>query len=546
MEKKLRLATGLVMALFVILHLTNHSLGLISLAWMEAYRKPFVAFWHYPLSTFLLYGSVLTHFGLALSSLYRRNTLKLPTWEMMQLLLGLSIPPLIFSHVVGTRAVAGILDVSVDYEVVIGAIWSSAGLVTKQTLLVIVVWGHLLIGLHYWLRLKPAYVRWLPFWQLLATLLPILALLGFVRVSFEVGKIDLEKRFASLNELYPQQMELIQGIEPTMWLIFVLSVLLVVLARYLRVRYRVKFGSVNIVHPTAGNLKAPVGATLLEALRQAGVPHSSVCGGRARCTTCRVRVIGGQENLQPAEMEENNALAGIKADPNVRLACQLHVDQDISIVPLIPPERSSDYVRKPGGVEGKEQQVAVLFVDLRGSTALGELRLPYDVVFILNQFFSAMVSALAQTNGHYAQFNGDGLMALYGLETDLATGCREAISGAAAMLAELERLNNRLNLELDAPLKVGIGIHSGEAIVGTMGPPLTPIVSAVGDTVNIAARLEAETKVHTVPLVVSRITAERGGVGLAGAGQYQVSVRGRKESLEVLAFTQQQLIEALR
>ena len=545
MEKKLRLASGLVMALFVILHLINHSLGLISLAWMEAYRKPFVAFWHSPLSTFLLYGSVLTHFGLALSSLYRRNTLRLPAWEMMQLVLGLSIPPLIFSHVVGTRAVAGILDVSVDYEAVIGVIWSNNALVLKQTLLVLVVWGHLLIGLHYWLRLKPAYVRWLSFWQLLATLLPIFALLGFVRVSFDVDEIDLQARFASLNELYPEEMVRLNSIEPTMWLIFILSVLLVLLARYLRARYRVKFGSVNIVHPSAGTLKAPVGATLLEALRQAGIPHSSVCGGRARCTTCRVRVVDGQEFLAPADLEEQHALAGIKADTNIRLACQLHLDQDISIVPLIPPERSSDYVRKPGGVEGKEQQVAVLFVDLRGSTTLGELRLPYDVVFILNQFFSAMVSALNQTNGHYAQFNGDGLMALYGLDTDLATGCREAITGAAAMLTELEKLNHRLNFELDAPLRVGIGIHSGDAIVGTMGPPLTPIVSAIGDTINIAARLEADTKMHGVPLIVSKITAERGGVSLAGIPGHQVNLRGRKDSLEVLAFSKEQLTKAL-
>ncbi|WP_207063561.1 adenylate/guanylate cyclase domain-containing protein [Motiliproteus sp. SC1-56] len=536
MEKQLRLTTGLIMATFVVLHLINHGLGLISLDAMEGFRKPFIAFWHHPLATGLLYGSVGVHFVLALLSLYRRTTLRMPMWEGFQLLLGLSIPPLIFTHVIGTRVTSELLGVTTDFKMVLEALWNLPGAAYKQTFLLLVVWGHFLIGLHYWLRLYDGYRRWLPLWQMLASLLPVLALLGFYRMGLSTETVDMGARFAALDQRHPAERALIRGMEDRMLLGYLAALGLVILARYLRAVYRVNFGSVIIEHPSRGTLAAPVGQTLLEALRDARVPHSSVCGGRARCTTCRVRVVRGAEDLEPPGPDEVRALEGVNAERDVRLACQLHLTHDIAIVPLIPPESGIHYVRKPGGVEGKEQLVAALVVDLRGSTALGERRLPYDVVFILNQFFAEMAAALNESGGHYAQFNGDGLMALYGLEVDFETGCRQALHGAQAMFRRLEDLNRRLARELDEPLKIGIGIHSGEAIVGTMGPPAAPILSAIGDTINGAARLEAKTKKLGGPLVISRDTAERSGIPLTGLTPRKVELRGRVKPLDVVVI----------
>jgi adenylate cyclase len=169
---------------------------------------------------------------------------------------------------------------------------------------------------------------------------------------------------------------------------------------------------------------------------------------------------------------------------------------------------------------------------------LGEQRLPFDVVFILNQFFAEMSAALKETNGHYAQFNGDGLMALYGLEGELKTACREALQGAKAMSERLALLNKRLERELDEPLRVGIGIHCGDAVVGTMGPPGSPILSAIGDTINIGARLEAKTKRFGCTLVISRELSDRAGLSVTGLTQHEVSVRGRQQPLAVLAVDQ--------
>ena len=162
--------------------------------------------------------------------------------------------------------------------------------------------------------------------------------------------------------------------------------------------------------------------------------------------------------------------------------------------------------------------------------------MPYDVLFILNQFFAEMAEALRLTDGHYAQFNGDGLMALYGLDTGIEVGSRQAFAAAAAMAAHMNALNRRLEKEVSEPLRIGIGIHCGEAIVGTMGPPRTPILSAIGDNINVAARLEAMTKDLGCMLVASAAAVEAARLDLSGTPTHEAAVRGPDEPITVYAI----------
>jgi adenylate cyclase len=191
--------------------------------------------------------------------------------------------------------------------------------------------------------------------------------------------------------------------------------------------------------------------------------------------------------------------------------------------------------RRPGNPAGSERRIVAMFVDLRDSTRIAEGRLPYDVVFLMNQFFAEMHQALQATKGYYAQFRGDGLLALYGLASEPAQACREALAGAAEMQRRLERLNASLADDLAEPLRIGIGAHVGVAIVGTMGPPDAPIHSAIGDNINIAARLEGMTKAYGCTLVVSEDTLREAGVDPRGAPLHRVRVRGRNERLNVYA-----------
>jgi adenylate cyclase len=539
--RRLRLFTGLILAAFVVSHFINHSLGLLSLDAMETYRRVNNVIWQSTVGGIALYGALITHGCLALYALFRRTTLRMPWWEALQLTFGLLIPPLIAIHVIGTRVSPWLLGFDVDYPWILYVQWSNARSLVQQPLLVLVVWIHLLVGLHYWLRLKSWYPRALPLLYALAVLLPVLALLGFARAGSEVLALATDPETKSAitagwNAAPRSERRFVLGLEPkALWTMAVLLAL-VLAAREIRrqLRRRRKF-FYTLVHPTAGSVAARGGQSILEALRTAGIPHASVCGGRARCTTCRVRIGAGLEHLPaPAELEAA-ALDRIGATENVRLACQTRPSRDCHITPLLPANASAADAQRPGGVGGHEQGVAVMFVDLRASTKLGEERLPYDVVFILNQFFAEMSEALHDTGGHYAQFSGDGLMALYGLESDLARGCRDALHGAAAMVKRLAELNHRLAGELPEPLRIGIGIHCGEAIVGTMGPPSSPNLSAIGDNINIAARLEALCKTYAVTLVVSEETAQHAGIDLSSFDKHEAPVRGREQAVVVYA-----------
>jgi adenylate cyclase len=233
---------------------------------------------------------------------------------------------------------------------------------------------------------------------------------------------------------------------------------------------------------------------------------------------------------------ESQALARIDAPPNVRLACQCRPTRDVAVTPLLPPNAGPAYAGEPrSGAQGRERSIVAMFVDLRDSTRLGEGRLPYDTVFIMNQFFAEMNAALRATGGYYAQFRGDGLLALYGLESPLDAACRAAIEGAAEMQARIERLSRSLAADLGEPLRIGIGVHAGVAIVGTMGPPEAPIYSAIGDMVNTAARLENMTKAFGCALVVSESVLREAGIEAGAAPLHQVRVRGRNERLAVYA-----------
>jgi adenylate cyclase len=195
-----------------------------------------------------------------------------------------------------------------------------------------------------------------------------------------------------------------------------------------------------------------------------------------------------------------------------------------------------------GGVGGHEEYVVSMFVDMRGSTNLGERVLAYDVVFILNRFFTELSSALSDSNGHYAQFAGDGLMALYGLDPEhKSRACQDALAGAREMFRRIDKLNDQLQREFGESIQMGIGIHGGDAIVGTMGPPKTPLLTAVGDNVNIAARLESQTKEIGCDLIVSVSTLEAESIDFPADNVRQVEVRGRDNHVRICTFSRDQL-----
>jgi adenylate cyclase len=354
-------------------------------------------------------------------------------------------------------------------------------------------------------------------------------------------KERLDQIYVANIAMNRRDVEFLQGLETQSWIVMAVLLLLTLVARQVRLWYLARQGTYSITHSDGAKLRALNGVSLLEALRNARIPHASVCGGRARCTTCRVHVGSGLSELDPPNDLEAKALARIKAGKEVRLACQLHPKTDLAITPLVMANLPLSTTLHSGGVEGHEEYVVAMFVDMRGSTNLGERVLAYDVVFILNRFFTELSSALTDSHGHYAQFAGDGLMALYGLEPERKShACQDALDGAREMFRRIDKLNDQLKREFGETIQMGIGIHGGEAIVGTMGPPKTPLLTAVGDNVNIAARLESQTKEIGCDMIVSVSTLETGSIDFADDNVRQVEVRGRDNHVRVCTFSRGQ------
>ena len=222
------------------------------------------------------------------------------------------------------------------------------------------------------------------------------------------------------------------------------------------------------------------------------------------------------------------------APPNVRLACQVRPWHDLSVVPLLPAEaQASDGFTQPGYLAGQEQEVTVLFADLRGFTAIAEDKLPYDVVFLLNRYFDVVGTAIEQAGGIANQFTGDGVMALFGVQTRPAEGCRQALAAAVAIVRGIADLNLSLVEEMEEPLRVGLGVHTGPAVVGRMGRGLALYLTAVGDTVHVASRLQELTKDYGCQLVISDLVAARAGLQMSSFPCHEITVRNRRDPLVI-------------
>jgi adenylate cyclase len=187
---------------------------------------------------------------------------------------------------------------------------------------------------------------------------------------------------------------------------------------------------------------------------------------------------------------------------------------------------------------GQERQIAVLFADIRGFTRIAENKLPYDVVFLLNRYFEAVGRAVAEAGGVANQYTGDGVMALFGVNTNLETACRQALLASNTMIRGVAELSRELAGELQDPLRIGIGIHAGSVVVGQIGYGDTHYLTAVGDTVNTASRLEALTKQYGCELVVSDLVIEHAGLGHVEFPRHEIAVRNREAPLQIVVVNE--------
>jgi adenylate cyclase len=416
----------------------------------------------------------------------------------------------------------------------------------------IVAWIHGSIGLYFWLRMKAFFTRAAPFLLAAAVLVPTLALLGFYQGGRSViaDSNDAEWRTDNLSQRQVGTVAQQQTLDDIAdyFLTGYLGLLgLVLLARGARILNERRGGMITLSYGNGRTIRVPKGLSVLEASLRNHVPHASVCGGRARCSTCRIRVIGDYGPLPEPSKREAFVLNRVgAADPSIRLACQLRPTSDLSFFQLFTPQTTSAdaHVSHPHRI-GQERYLVSLFVDMRGSTQLAEHRLPFDTVFIVNRFLGAVSQAVIECGGQPNQFVGDGELALFGLHTSPQIACRQALKAAAMIAANVAELNQVLGHDLREPIRFGIGIHGGEVIIGDIGYRDHMVFTALGDAVNVAARLQDMTKSLACEAIVSEEVRITAGVAADRLPEQEVAIRGRTEMMIVRYVTTASTLSAL-
>ena len=550
--RQIRLASGVVLFAYLLSHFLNHALGNISMEALAGGVYYHTLFWQFLPVAVLFYTAALVHTGLGIWALYERRQFRWKAIEPLQLVLGLSVPALIVAHAVGVRLGQTLFGHEILYPQVLFVYWIASPHKLWLMLAVIVVsWVHGCIGLHFWLRMKAFYKSAAPFLLAAAVLVPTLAMLGFYQGGRTV--VDSDSVEWRAENLTPRQIgtraeQTFLNRVDDYFLAGYLGLLgLVLLARGVRALHERRGGMVSLSYGNGRTVRVPKGLSVLEASLRNNVPHASVCGGRARCSTCRIRVIGDCSTLPEPSQREAFVLKRVGTeDPSIRLACQLRPEADLSFFQLFMPQATTAGAQasSPARV-GQERYLVSMFVDMRGSTRMAEKRLPFDTVFIVNRFLGAVSQAVIECGGQPNQFVGDGMLILFGLAGNPRTACRNALKAASMIAANVDELNQFLSHDLREPIRFGIGIHGGEVIIGDIGYRDHMVFTALGDAVNVAARLQDLTKIHACEAVVSDEVRLTAGLADDVLPQEEVPIRGRAEPMIVRVVADARALSAL-
>jgi adenylate cyclase len=551
--RQIRLACGLVLFAYLLSHFINHALGNISLNALATGVKYHTAFWKsLPVST-VFYAAATAHAGLGIWALYQRRQFHWKAIEPTQLVLGLSIPALIITHLAGVR----IDDVLFQHQKLYPQVFYSYWIIWPYKMwlmftVLIVSWVHGCIGLYFWLRMKARFKTAAPLLLAAAVLIPTLAMLGLYQggrsVVHDSGTAQWKAENLSRRQVgTAAEQDIIDSIVDYFLIGYVGLIGFVLIARGVRTLNERRGAMINLSYGNGRTIRVPKGLSVLEASLRYNIPHASVCGGRARCSTCRIRVIGDCTSLPQPSKREAFVLSRVGVeDPSIRLACQLRPTADLSFFQLFMPYTMSAnaHASNPPRI-GQERYLVSMFVDMRDSTRLAENRLPFDTVFIVNRFLGAVSQAVIECGGRPNQFVGDGELALFGLATGPQTACRQALKAAAMIAANVDELNQFLSQDLREPIRFGIGIHSGEVIIGDIGYRDHIVFTALGDAVNVAARLQDMTKTLACEAVLSEEVRITAGLPPDGLPRQEVAIRGRTEPMVVRSVTDAKALTVL-
>ena len=537
-----RTISGCILFFYVFTHLLNHSLGLISLDTMEQGRTIFLRFWRHDILFYLLYGALSIHFLLGIYALSRRRSFQMSRKDWIRNFCAILIPFFLASHLSVTLWGSRFLGLNDSYTFMIIStyIFDPAGYIILG-LMLLVVWTHGSIGIIGLIEFREFYSNHRGLFHGVIFGLPLLAYGGYIRASIELSETSKNSPITILeiisnSNFTPEIGEKIVSLSDLLqFLVYPILLCLFVAFYFFRNLLEKRFNSIQVQYTDGTSISVSKGSSLLEASHKAGRYHESVCGGRGRCTTCRVRVTSSLTELPKPNKIEQAVINRLEFDQSLRLACQLRPEANIEINPLIKlanKDKQNLRFSNQENLSGVEKETVIMFCDLRGFTSLSDSRMPFDVVFILNKYFKLVTDAVEENKGRIDKFIGDGVMAIFDKDETISRNCKNALQGSARITELLNELNDELSSEDIDPLRLGIGIHCGNAIIGKMGYGDASSDTAIGDTVNVASRLEQLTKDYSCQLIFSSEVAENAQVDKSKLNSVKTKIKGKEDYLE--------------
>ncbi len=527
---------------FAFFHFINIGLGLFHTDYLHGMQDGRKAITRHNAISVLFYAALFTHAGLALTSIAQRRTLRMPFSTALQVGLGLLIPLQLISHIVQTRVAHEVYDVNDEMGYIIILMWPSIA-VWMQSALLLIVWIHGCIGLHMWLRLTRWWSRVAPYLIGVAVFVPFFALAGLLtegrRIWADFADEFLRDQYIEhYNWPSPEAFQTLFSVKDYGLMVFWLALGATGLVYIGRKLWRRRH-SVRVNYAKGPEVVAEKGLTLLEISQVNGVPHAALCGGKGRCTTCRVIVEDGSDALPPPGDVEARSLAAVGASPQTRLACQIRPTEPTTVFRVFRPDGGR--IRGHAS-QGQERQLAVLFLDMRSFTARTTGQLPYDIVFLLNRFFDAVVPAITKEGGVVDKYMGDGLLAVFE-KPNAAASARAGLKAAIDISHALDNFNEQLEGEGSPGIRIGMGLHLGDLVVGEIGAAGHASKTIIGDAVNVASRLESETKALKVELLVSEELLKAAGVVVPRDEIRLFQLRGVSEQIPALPVTRASTLE---
>lgn len=282
------------------------------------------------------------------------------------------------------------------------------------------------------------------------------------------------------------------------------------------------------------------GETILEATLKQGIQHAHACGGKAKCSTCRIYIDKGLENVNPRNKKEQDLAKDLKFSPEIRLACQTTVCGPVKARRLVMDEIDQNLIFSNGNsLESKSLgevvDASVLFVDIADYTAFSERTPAYDVVHVLNRYFYIAGNIIKKHNGRIVDYYGDGFLAIFGLDRQ-PDHAKNVINAGFELQKAVKQFDTEIHDLVNSEFKIRLGAHTGNIIWGTIGIEGMQKEAAIGDTVNFASRIEQANKTLNTDFLISESMYKKFKKWCTINGEYDIELKGKSGSHKVYSL----------